>query len=202
MPNGHDMDAQSADAPTRKRRNWWKIAFFVALFAFEVAREMAVLASAQKPSIITLASVFTYNGWTVAEGLWTRIDGGEKLIPSLVRIECDQDQGECKEVSVNVYNQSVFAPHLSIYKAAFTPDSITYENTEPSCVRYNTRIDLKLKKTISVRERTANKSKACNHMERRMEMQLGNGWDLTDNSLKEHFVPVLSVLKAIIEATS
>lgn len=186
--------ATVAETPKWRRLNWWKFGFFVALFAFEVAREIAVLASAARPMLMGHASVFTFGGWTAAEGRWRRIDGGEKLMPVLVRIECDKDRGDCIEVTVNVDENTVWSPDIGTFKAQFGPDAITYENKSPRCVDYTVRIDLKLQKVLAVRERKANVSD-CPKMEQRIEMQLADAWDLSENNLEGHFVPILSALR-------
>src|SRR5690242_3194636 len=79
----------------RWKINGWKAAFFVALIAFEIAREWAVVATTAEPMLATLATVNDWNGFVTAEGRWTRIDGGERLTPNIVRIECARDSGEC-----------------------------------------------------------------------------------------------------------
>lgn len=184
-------------AETRKRRrlNWWKIGFFVALFAFEVAREFAVLAAAERPKLLTMASVYSFDGWTVAEGSWRRIDNGGTLVPTSVRIQCDQGRGECTEVSVHVDENTVWSPDVETFQAQFGPDAITYENNSPTCVHYSIRIDLRLKKVIGVRERTADKSDLCKPLEQRIEMQLADGWDLSENTMEGHFVPVFQAIR-------
>jgi hypothetical protein len=194
------MATVAQDTPRSGRFNWWKIGFFVALFAFEVAREAAVLASAEEPSLVTKASVFTFGDWTVAEGRWRRIDGGEELVPTAVRIECYQDRGECTEVSVNVHDNSVWSPDMETFKAQFAADAITYENQSPTCVHYTIRIDRRLKKVIGVRERTEDKREECQRLEQRIEMQLGDGWEVSPNSLKGHFVPLFSLLASVLQA--
>jgi hypothetical protein len=190
------MEAQP-DRPARKRWNWWKIGFFVSLLAFEVAREIAVLANDRDASAGVLASVSSFSGFTAAEGRWVRIDGGDKLIPAAVRIECWQERGECTEASATANEGYFHAPTMETFKARFLPQAIEYENDNPVCAHYSVRIDLRLQKTFAVRERTSDKSPMCKGMERRMEMQLGDGFDATDNPLEGHFVPVLNIVIAI-----
>jgi hypothetical protein len=193
------MATMTQELPRLKRLNWWKIGFFCALLAFEVTREIAVIEAAGGPTVSVLATVTSFNGWTTAQGSWRRIDGGGKLVPVAVRIECDRERGQCTEATVNVFDNSVSAPVVERFDARFTPDAISYENNSPICVHYSTRIDLRLEKVISVRQRTADKSEICNTMEQRVEMQLADGWDSTDDGLKGHFVPVLSLLRALLQ---
>jgi hypothetical protein len=189
----------SQEAPKRWRINGWKLGFFVALFAFEVAREWAVLASSERPLLATVATVTSGYGLVTADGRWTRIDGGEKLAPTAVAIKCWRDRKECTETSVQLFEGTVMAPETDTFPAEFSPDAVTYENTQPLCVRYWVRIDLRLKKVIGVRERTDNKSADCGRMEPRVEMQLGNGYDPTDNPTDKHFVPVFQLLGAVLK---
>ena len=55
------MDAATTvETPVRKKRNWWKYGFFVMLFLFEGAREIAVLNgdSQARPNVSDL--LFSY----------------------------------------------------------------------------------------------------------------------------------------------
>jgi hypothetical protein len=178
----------------------WKIAFFVALLAFEVAREWAVIASFQQPTLLVRARVFEWGGFVTAEGRWNRIDGGEALIPVAVRIDCRQDRQECVETTVQIWDGEVHAPDVTTFEARFSPDAVAYENNQPGCVRYFVRIDLKLKKVLNVRERKANDDPNCRLIERapRIEMQLGDGWTKVNNPLEGHFVPVLATVFAAL----
>ena len=193
------MTAAMQGVPRWRRLNWWKIGFFVVLAAFELAREVAVIGANSPPRLLTHASVFTWGGSTIAEGSWQRIDGGSALSPAAIRIECDQERGECIEVSVGTYADAIFAPDMDRHEAQFTPDAVTFQNTYPKCAKYTVRIDLRLKKVLGVRERTADKSDMCNKLEQRIEMQLGNGVDYSVDPLKGHFVPLLSLIRATMK---
>jgi len=193
-----------ATVATREHRRWringWKVAFFAALLAFEIAREWAVVASAEEPKLATLATVRRWNAIVTAEGRWTRIDGGGRLTPNIVRIECSQDAGECNELFVQVNNDFVSAPSLNTFKAQFTPEAVTYENDASVCVHYSTRIDLRLNKTFAVRtKKDGVKDKACRAMEPRIEMQLGDGWVDNKEPLKDHFLPLLWLLTVLVK---
>ncbi len=193
------MAEEAADAPKPKRRNWWKIAFFVALFAFEVAREWAVIASAQEARLVASKSVHSFGGLVSAQGMWTRLDGGDRLVPAVVRIECSRERGECREASISAHDGAVGIPSTNIYPAQFASDAVTYENTDPVCARYSVRIDLKLEKVLAVRTTTGNKLELCKGMEPRIEMQLGDSWDNLEDPMKGHFVPVMRAVVAVVE---
>lgn len=177
--------------PRWRRLNWWKIGFIVALLALELLREAFVLESAHQPAVGGMGDVYSYEGYTVAEGRLQRIDAGDKLFPTAVHIQCDRSTGKCIEATAKVMNGYLFPPEVDTFDARFGPDAIAYENTSPMCVRYETRIDLRLGKVFSIRERNANKSAQCNVLERRLEMTLAKGPDLADDDLAGHFLPML-----------
>ena len=180
------------------RWNWWKIGFFVALIAFEIAREFAVLSFAEGASPSVLADVAHFGDYTTARGRWRRIDGGDRLSPTTVTIECRQDIGKCIEASTWVNDKFVGAPELDWFDADFKAEAISYENDLPKCAKYSVRIDLKLDKVFAVRERKEEaKDAACAKLERRIEMQLGDGFDAEDNSINDHFVPVFQIIAAV-----
>lgn len=193
------MATVTAEPPLVRRFNWWKSGFFAALLAFEVTRELLVMAEGTPAMPMVSASVFHSGSWTAAEGRWRRIDNKGDLVPALIRIECDQDKGECTEISVLIHDNAVWSPNMDTFKAQFAPDAITYENVSPVCTHYAIRIDLRLQKVIGVRERTADKSELCRNMEGRIEMQLGDGWDLNRDATKGHFVPLLSLIKGTLQ---
>lgn len=185
---------------TQPRRNWWKVAFFVALIAFEFAREIAVLASAEGARPSVTSHFFHMEGFTSAKGSWKRIDGGGSLLPTTVTIECRENTGQCIEASVTMIDQFVYAPELDWFDAQFANDTVSYENDVPDCARYSVRIDMKMEKVFAVRDRKENPTNPnCTKIERRIEMQLGNSSDTWNKSREGHFVPLISAIAAIIE---
>jgi hypothetical protein len=197
------LDVEQPRSSWWRRRNWWKIGFFVMLALFEIAREVAVIASNQPPNIATFASVGGTMGFTSAKGRWKRIDGGTKLLPSATTIQCQQAKGECVESNVSFYNGAINEPDISTYGARFSADAISYENNDPLCARYSVRIDLKLKKVFAVRERKPLNSEQpqCKDLEQRIEMSLGNGFQKDENLLAGHFVPLLSTIVWMVDKT-
>lgn len=186
--------ASEVDTTAAKPRNWWKIGFFLALIAFELARETAVLEEAELPRLGVLANVYTSGGWTVAEGKWERLDGGDRLIPVSIRIQCAEALGECTQAAVTVYKNVVDSPTIKTFKANFSPDLITYQDAGV-CATSITRIDLKLKRVFSVREMTKNPNAECAGLERRIESQLADGWRDSDFSTAGHFVPLVDAIR-------
>lgn len=136
----------AADVLLDRRRRWngWKIAFFVVLILFELAREVAVLEGAQGAVPNGTAIVFSYEGSATAKGRWSRIDGGGRLMPAVVTIDCRKELGRCVEASTMISDKYVYAPELDWFDATFGDDAISYENDIPNCARYSVRIDLKL----------------------------------------------------------
>jgi hypothetical protein len=179
----------------KKSRNWWKIGFFVALFAFEVTREVAVLEATAEIQPNTRFYLYDGGQLVSAEGSWKRIDGGGKLIGSSVKIECWSEKGICLEAYANAREGFVYAPNIDWFDAKFTPEAVTYENSVPACANYSVRIDLKLKKVFAVRDKKPDaKDDLCAPLEKRIEMQLADGYEPTTEPLKGHFVPVLSLI--------
>lgn len=188
------------DAQTKPRRNWWKISFFIALLAFELTREFAVLASAQGAQPNTAAHLFSYDGYTRAQGSWKRIDGGGALTPGTVTIECQRETGRCLEASVMVSGKYVYAPEFNWFDARFSPDSVSYENDIPDCAHYSVRLDLKMKKVFAVRDRKENPANLnCANLEPRIEMQLGNGYESRGDMTDGHFVPIIKAIVYLAE---
>lgn len=119
---------------TKMPRKWWKLAFFVLLFAFEVVREWAVIENATGAQANAPFHLFRMEGYVVANGRWWRTDGGGKLVPSTVTIECRQETGECVEASVAMFGEYVPAPEMDWFDAQFSPDAVTYLNDRPEWV--------------------------------------------------------------------
>lgn len=176
------------------QRNWWKIGFFIILFAFEVARELLVLKGGDKAQPITSAHFYSWDGYVSVQGSWSRIDGGGKLTPGTITIECVESQAQCTEATVMIYNNLVYAPEIDRFEAKFSADAVTYQNTVPGCVTYSVRLDRKLKKAFAVREKKEPvKSDLCKDFEKRIEMQVADGFmaEKSGAFLEGHFVPVL-----------
>lgn len=193
------IDIANASDP-KPRRNWWKLAFFVSLAAFEIAREIAVLASVERAQPNTYAHLFSNGGYIRAQGSWKRIDGGDPLVPGTVTIECQQDTGRCLEASVMVSEKYVYAPEIDWFDAQFSRDAVTYENDIPDCARYSVRLDLKMQKVFAVRDRKENPSNPnCAKLERRIESQLGDGFEPNKNNIEGHFLPIIAIVSAIAE---
>lgn len=189
-----------SESEAKNARNWWKIAFFVLLFFFEVTREFAVIASNSEAQPNGFFNLFTHDGYTSAQGSWKRIDGGGKLMPSAVKIECDSAQSQCLEAYSTANDGYFYAPTIDRFDAQFTPDLITYENSYPDCATYTVRIDLALKKVLAVRTRKPNPSNEhCETLEERIEMQLADSYEYR-NPGEGHFLPVLNTMGAIFKA--
>jgi hypothetical protein len=186
----------------RPRRNWWIAAFLVALLAFEVAREIAVLESVDTAKPGTSFILYRNNYGVRAQGSWKRIDGGGSLVPGATTIDCDRQSGRCLEANVSMNEKYVYAPNLEWFTARFASDAVSYENDSPICARYSVRLDLKLQKVFAVRERKENPSNPdCAGLERRIEMQLADGYEVNTNTFEGHFVPIFSVLAALLGQT-
>ena len=198
----HDNERRAAGvaitARPAARSNGWKIAFFVTLVLFEIAREWAVIASSQAAQPNASAHVFSYEGYTVAQGRWKRIDGGSPIVPSTVTIDCRRELGKCVEATTTMSELYVYAPQLDWFDATFAADAVTYENNVPECARYSVRIDLKLSKAFAVRERkTAPSNPECAKLEPRVEMQMADGYDSGKNPADGHFALIFAAIRAV-----
>lgn len=194
---GMAVDEQAKQPSWWRRRNWWKIGFFVMLVLFELTREIAVLESDPHDKVATSAYVGSIQGYTRATGRWARIDGGGSMVPGATSITCDQSEGKCVEATASLLNGYVSEPTVDTFDATFAPDAVTYENDNPTCARYSVRIDLRLKKVFAVRERKANpENEMCRNMEPRIEMTLGDGYQRDANPLGDHFVPIIRAIAA------
>ena len=183
-----------------KRRNWWKIGFFVLLFVFEVSREIIVIQAdaSAKPSVSF--HLFRFRDFTSAEGVWKRTDNGGKMSSAIIKVECNQSQGSCTMVDVQMNELWVSPPNISRFDAKFTPDSITFDDDSAECVTLKFRIDLTLKKVNAIREQKPNTpdNELCGKIEKRIDLTLANP-DYSDSPTDKHFLPILSVLAAILK---
>lgn len=179
----------------RKRLNWWMIAFFVSLLALEIAREMLVVGGQMPAKPNASAIVSSIRGYTTAQGSWARADGGSRLVPSTTSIRCFEQEGTCTEATVQMFDGLVQAPDISVLPAVFSPSAITYENDSAGCATYTVKIDLDLDKAFAVR-RLKDKPDGlnCDKFEKRIEMQLSNGYDTYKDDRDKLFLPVFTAL--------
>lgn len=184
------------------KRNWWKIGFFIAVFAFELMRELFVIQAAEGARPNAMAIVHGDDDYAEAQGSWMRLDGGSALVPGVVRISCRAATAECVEVSVTVNERYVHAPDISRFAATFGPGTVSYTNDVPDCATYTVRIDLKMEKAFAVRQKRPDASGPCALLERRIEMQLVDGHALSENidPLEGHFVPIVRLVRSAFDA--
>ena len=197
---GGIMDEVAAKPGWWRRRNWWKIGFFVMLFAFEVTREIAAVAINPPPKVATAAFMSATNTFTRASGRWVRIDGGGALMPGATVIECRELESRCIEATARMIDGFVGEPIVDDFEAKFTPEAITYENDTPGCVRYSVTLDFKLKKVFAVRERKQGVDlPGCSIVEDRMEMTLGDGYQKGEDPMGDNFVPIIRGTVAVAQ---
>ena len=190
----------------RQGRNWWKIGFFVLLFLLEVAREIVVIAGSAEAEPIVREHFLSGDGYTSASGTWKRADGGDPLNKGGVSIRCYRARGECYEAAYNVSGLNVFEPSITIFRAAFSDDTIAFKDDSSLCMSYLTRIDLAAKQVTRVRTKKALKGdepglspemqELCDRSEDRIEMVL-SGYTIEDSirdPTEGHFVPVFSFI--------
>lgn len=185
------------EAQVRPNRNYWKIAFWVVLLAFEFTREVAVVASDTPARANVSFNIMQFGDFATASGQWQRIDRGEKLLDSAVKIECRKSVGECIEVSVNGIGDDYFEPYIDRFTAKFDDSGVSYENNSPNCVQYSVRLDFKLKSVLATRQKkTGNIEARCANLEPTIKMQLGDSNDSRpfERPDKKHFIPLISLI--------
>ena len=198
------MDDPSLGIQSRKpidRRNWWKLAFWLAVLAFEGAREFAVLVNQSQPEIggsLFIESVRP--GRVIASGRWERIDGGDPILPILTSIDCRQELGSCVIADTVLWDKRrVSPPNIEIIDAKFLNHSISFVNESALCVKYTVRLDLNLEKAFSVREATKGSNGTfCEGARDRIEMQLVEPFKPGDLSkFDNHFLPILRIIRFV-----
>ena len=185
------------ERPSRSRwrtLNWWKIGCIVSLVALEIAREIIVLMANQPMQVGGAPFVHQVGSTILAQGRWKPLEGKDDLVPAAVTIECSVERKECIQASTTSLMDHTFStPSISRFPASFADNAVSFTNDVPACVTYTTRIDLKLQKVISVRERkpsTATAGANCDMIEERLELALGEGWRAPDTG--KNFVPLVS----------
>lgn len=188
---------------TRQPKNYWKIAFWLTLLAFEFTREIAVIA-ADSPAKSNVAFYMSRMGdLATAQGRWRRTDGGSPLLDAALTIECRRDRGECLEASVISIDEGFFNPTIERFPAKFEDDVVTYENNVPECVRYSVKMDFAQKSVIASRElKSGRLEPRCAKLEPAIRMRLGDSYEDGDfrSPDQSHFVPIISVLMAFFRA--
>jgi len=177
------MDIANAVA-TPKQRNRWKIAFFVLLAFFalfiEMARETTLLVDAKAPT----GPPLTVRGdadFAQAYGSWVRSDGGSRLMPNTVQIQCDAATRICTEAQASIVGSTGFQ-YLDVLSATYpvtewTAGSITYAKQDAGCVAYQTRLDLAQERATATRKLREEipAGLTCDNLEPEVRMELTSG---------------------------
>ncbi|MBB5709447.1 hypothetical protein [Sphingomonas xinjiangensis] len=196
-------EATKSELQPGNRRNWWKVAFFIAVILLEFTREFAVLNNAEGAQPSAMKTIFKLRDTVIASGRWLRSDGGDQLTPGLVKIECRQETRQCVEASVSANDKYFHAPDLNWFDAEFSPAGVSYVNDNAECARYSVTIDLKQDRAYATRVRKPSPSNPlCANLEPKIAMELGDGYVRNDDPLKGHFVPFLQVVVAIFKVLS
>jgi len=135
-------------AVERRRRKRWQLAFLICLFAFEAAREAAVLYGAQGAMPRVDAQVYEQDGVLHARGVWQRKDEPFAGSPRAVTIVCRRDINECTEATAEAAGTDVRAPDVQWYRSSMTDDEgMTYSRpADPplsDCFDYFVEVDVK-----------------------------------------------------------
>lgn len=153
--------------PNKKTFNWWKLGFFLALFAFEFVREMFVFNTIPKhPQILTMPSkpkIYSGAGYSQAftDGEWSKSSDDsdfDKLFKTFSNIECMRETGECTEQNVIVITNEAGYVSLSLESDSYKIDSFTDREVVYSgsseCYTYKVSINVALETTTAIKERT------------------------------------------------
>lgn len=184
---------------TKQNPNWWKYAFVVTVLLLEIARELLVVAWAEKPQLLVRKSIWEGANLIVAEGRWRRTDGDGALVPNMAAIECDRKKGMCQIVDVTLFDDSVMPPETSLYPADFSANGVTY-SYKTNCVVYDVAIDTRAGHATQIRRKLKTNEQTplstCDILDDRIEMALTDGWnsDLGDNNFPDGFFPILRLV--------
>lgn len=178
------------------REPWWKVGFFVALFAVEFLRETTVVWSDTPPTFGGAKLIANYGGDVTVQGRWQRSDGGDPLVPIFVKASCERAKSSCTETTVTTFGNTVMPPDEETFAATFSQSAVEYQK-DYRCMRYLVRIDAELKRAEQTRLSKPSNDPLCKNREPRIEMVLGDGWQSQRDPLGDHFVPLLRVGAAI-----
>ncbi|MBB6189315.1 hypothetical protein [Rhodanobacter sp. MP7CTX1] len=185
---------------TAKARNWWKFAFFVALVAFEVARE-EVIVQAHEPSTGNLFDMQSNGNMVSAEGQWFRSDSGSPLVSNATAIQCEKDTKTCIEAQTTLLNYDVRTAYasISVYDITeFTDTSVTYENDSAICATYRVHIDLAQKRVTASTDLKQTSEKVCAKIEAHIPMELSDSIRRQQSNgpwMEGHFLPLLRLIR-------
>lgn len=183
--------------PSFVRLNYWKIMFFIAIIAFEIAREMAVLFAYEPAKPNVYKSVYSVDGYIGAKGTWVRSGNGSPITPNAVTISCIKELSECVVATVNSFNKSYFAPDIQTFDAKFYPDGASYINDRPLCTTIKVYINTSQERVIASRIRKSGplpKEECEDEMESEVNMELSNP-PISHLDFDGHFVPLLNILR-------
>lgn len=178
------------------------VAFFIAMLAFEVARESAVVA-ANAP--IVGSGVFVSGsaelGYADAKGQWIRSDEGSPIVPTSVAIRCSRDSNTCIEATTTTFGTAkTMSTEIDVFEQPdFTKDAVTYTNDLPTCATYRVRIDFVQERVTATRTRkTSPTDPRCAGMEERITMELKDGFEAIHGApwMDGYFLPIFNSLRA------
>jgi len=181
--------------------NWWKIGFFVALFAFEITREIAVVASYESamvgPSIAT-----TYRSpdgaFVTAEGRWEHPETDERGIPAAVTIQCRREIHQCVIASeIVMFARFVPTPDVGTYDATFTDTGAEFL-ADGICTALFVRVDAVHNMTMAVNTPKPNAT-GCPNDNHRVLLRLG-GFSAREYEEERggHFIPLIDAIGGVL----
>lgn len=185
------------------RWNWWRIGFLVMLVVFEFTREFAVLESDVHPNIAIGSAISQRLGdgdLVTASGVLQR-DDGQEVRPNAIEIECHRDIGTCVTAQVHFDFGYVSTPDIDIIPATFTNTGAEFTDTFAYCTQVFYRIDGVHNVTTAVDSMKQPRDPVgCPHVVPTIAMHL-SGPDFSHmHPLENHFVPLLRLVEAIINA--
>ena len=218
------QSAQVASKPGS--RNWWKIGFFLALFAFELVREVAVVSAASHAhpeasgrGILNVTSDARQRGneWVRARGAWKRIDAKvavisppsgiwdpiyaeSKIIPGITTIECHKEMNKCFVSSVEIHRDIVSYPKIGIYESKFTERYVTYTDYSPLCYNYIIKIEFNSDKISAFGHRKNFENSDCAQVLEEVRLAFFQGEVSGGGGPDGHFVPIISTAATIVSA--
>lgn len=181
-------------------RNWWRMAFFIAVVAFEFAREQAVV-QANEPTTGNMYSLQGNGELVAAEGEWFRSDAGSPLIHNATSIQCSKETNSCIEATATLMTSGVRTAYnsVSVYKVTrFTNESVEYTDESSLCAIYRVHMDLAQNRVTSTSVRKEGGDPLCSKMEASVPSELSDSIRHRENAgewMSGHFLPLLRLIR-------
>lgn len=197
------------------RFNWWILAFFLALLAFEVMREFYVLNKQEPLQLLSgtdFLSIDNQTGYATASGKWTQPAHDpdnwiNKLGGSFSKIECSREKGVCTDSTAFVIpNDKMVFVTINTYDypiESFDTERVVFGNTT-ECYTYKVSIDAIQKTTVAIKERIPlNTLSNCTETPERIVYELKEKtYESPTHKDTDAFLPIFRTIVYVIDLFS